>query len=116
MPFNTARQLVAALYGDELVSNLNGADFTVGTTVVQIASRDAAVIARTISNNGAAAIFVSSLAGVSANTGIAVNPGATLVLSAREDFDLAWCSLFAISAGAGNAVHVASTQLVGSQL
>lgn len=112
---NTAREFVTSLYGDELVCNLPGGDFTVGTSVVLIAKRDAAVIARAITNNGAAAIFVSPLVGVAANQGIAVNPGVTLVLSAREDFDLAWCDLYAISAGAGNAVHVGNTQLVGDQ-
>ena len=115
MGIGNARELLADWYGDELVSNIIETDVTVGTTAILIAARDGAVIARLITNNGAATIFVSSKAGVAANTGIAVGVGNTLVLQALDDFDLASCDLFAISGGAGNAVHVVSTQLVGPQ-
>lgn len=113
MSIRTARELLADWYGDELVSNILETDVTVGTAAILLAARDGAVIRRVISNNGAATIFVSSKANVAANTGIPVNSGGTLTFSAIEDADLASCDLFAISVGAGNAVHVVSSQLVG---
>ena len=115
MSIGTARELLANWYGDELVSNILETDVTVGTAPILIAARAGAVIERVISNNGAATIFVSSKAGVAANTGIALGSGNTLSFQALSDFDLASCDLFAISAGTGNAVHVISTQLVGTQ-
>jgi len=113
MAFSGARSLLQEWYGDEVVSNLVEADFTVGTSATRIAQQDPAVIGRAISNNGSAPIFVSSLAKIAANQGFAVGPGATAELNVLEDFDLASCDLFAISASPGNAVHVISTQIVG---
>ena len=113
MPFNNARNFLAEWYGDTVVSNIEEADFTVGTSAVRIAQQDPAVITRAISNNGTAPIFVSSLAKLAVGQGFMVAVGDTANLSVLEDFDLASCDLFAISASPGNAVHVISTQIVG---
>ena len=110
---NDARALLSDWYGCRLESNLPEADFTVGTTAIRIAQQDPAVIARTISNNGSAAIFISSRSAVAVNAGFMLAPGNVASLTVLEDFDLAFCDLFAISGSAGNAVHVISTQLTG---
>lgn len=115
MAFSTAREFVAAQYGDELVSNILETDVTVGVAAIQIAKRDSAVIERIISNNGAQSIFIGTRSSVALNQGIPLASGSTLSITARDDFDLASCDLFAISAAAGNPVHVISMQLVGAQ-
>jgi hypothetical protein len=109
----TARQLLANWYGDELVSNIDESDFTVGTSALLIAKRNGATVTRIITNNGAATIFVSAKPSVAANQGIALVSGGTLGLSALEDLDLASCDLYAISASSGNAVHVIHLRLIG---
>jgi hypothetical protein len=111
--FGTARELIAGFYGDELVSNIDETDYTVGTSALLIAKRNGATIERIITNNGAATIFVSSRPSVAANTGIALGAGNSLSISAIEDYDLASCDLYAISSGAGNAVHVIHLRLIG---
>ena len=98
-----------------MVSSIDETDSTVGTSVTQIAKRNGACVERIITNNGAAAIFVSSKVGVAANTGIQLAAGGTLSFQVKVDFDLASCDLFAISTAAGNAVHVISVNLVGAQ-
>jgi len=115
LPLNTARDFLASLYGDEMVSSIDETDVTVGTSAILIAKRNGACIELIITNNGAAAIFVSSKVGVAANTGIQLAAGGTLSFDARTDFDLASCDLFAISGTAGQAVHVISVQLIGAQ-
>jgi hypothetical protein len=115
LPLNTARDFLASLYGDEMVSSLDETDVTVGTSAILIAKRNGSCIERIISNNGAAAIFVSSKVGVAANTGIQLAANATLSFTAREDFDLASCDLFAISTAANNPVHVIAVNLIGAQ-
>jgi hypothetical protein len=115
VPYRTARELVRNWYGDDLVSNIDESDFTVGTTALLIAKRNGATIWRSITNNGAATIFVSAHSAVAANQGIAIGVGNSLILSAIVDFDLASCDLYAVSSGAGNAVHCINLRLIGSQ-
>lgn len=97
-----------------MVSSIDETDVTVGTSAILLAKRNGATVERIITNNGAAAIFISSRVGVAANTGIQLAAGGTLSFEARADFDLASCDLFAISTAAGNAVHVIAVNLVGS--
>jgi hypothetical protein len=111
----TAREFLTSEYGDPLVSNIDETDFTVGTSALLIAKRNGATIKRAITNNGAAAIFISANPAVADNTGIQLGPGQTLILSALIDFDLASCDLYAISSGSGNAVHVIHLRLIGSR-
>lgn len=113
MSIQTARELIASWYGDELVSNIDDSDVTVGTTAILIAKRNGATITRVITNAGAATIFVSSKSSIAANQGIALVAGGTLSVNALEDFDLASCDLYAISASSGNAVHVMHLRLIG---
>jgi hypothetical protein len=114
MTIRTARDLVAYRNSDALVSNIIEADVTVGTTAIWLAPRGGAIIERIITNNGAAAIAISTLTSVTATKGIQLAAGGTLSFQALEDFDLATCDLYAISSGAGNSVHVISVQLVGA--
>lgn len=114
MGINTARDFLTALYGDELVSSIDETDVTVGASAVKIVKRNGARLEVIISNNGTAAIFVSSLVGVAVNTGIQVPSNGTLSFDTRSDFDLASCDLYAISAGSGNAVHVIAVNLIGA--
>jgi hypothetical protein len=112
---NSAREFLLSEYGDALISSIDETDVTVGTNVVLIAARNGACLERIISNNGAAAIFVSSKVGIAVNKGIQLAAGGTLSFDTRNDFDLASCDLFAISAGSGNPVHVIAVNLVGAQ-
>lgn len=98
-----------------MVSSIDETDVTVGTSVVTVAKRNGACIERIISNCGAATIFVSSKVGVAVNAGIPLAAGGTLSFQVKIDVDLASCELFAISAGAGNGVHVISVNLVGAK-
>lgn len=113
MGINSARDLLASYYGSELVSNLDESDTTVGTTAVRIARQDPANVARDITNNGANPIAFSSKPQVTATTGIQLAPGQTAYIFVLGDLDLAFCDLWAISADAGNSVHVVNTQLIG---
>ena len=115
MAIGTAREFLTSEYGDPLISDITETDFTVGTSALLIAKRNGATIKRTLTNNGVAAIFIAANPAVAANTGIQLGPGQTLIISTLQDFDLASCDLYAISASAGNAVHVIHLRLIGSQ-
>jgi hypothetical protein len=108
----TCRDLLAYEYGDELVCTFHELDYTVGTAVVQIARGSGKRIWITITNWGAAAIAVSTKPDVTATTGMIVAPNGFLNLHWRNDSDLSTAQLYAISSGAGNAVHVSEQVLI----
>ena len=113
MSISSARDFLEAWYGDRFVCNLVEIDATVGGQPQRLVQQDPAVIARSISNNGLAVIFVSSRSTVSNNQGIPIAAGTTLNLFVLEDFDLTSCDLFAWTATGTIPVHIISVQIVG---
>lgn len=108
----TLRDLLAAYVGDGLHTDALEADFTVGTSAVRIAQPNARRTEIIITNWGAAAIAVGLTNGVTATTGWIVGASAWISLVWFPDLDLASAELWAISGGAGNAVHVLERRIV----
>jgi hypothetical protein len=109
----TCRDLLALEFGDALICNFNEYDVTIGTTALILAAGNSARIWLTLTNWGAAAIAIGTKPGVTATTGIIIPANGFLNLNWRTDSDLPAASIYAISSGAGNSVHVSEQVLVG---
>jgi len=110
---STLRDLLALYVGDRLHTDALEADFTVGTTAVRIAQPNIRRTEIIITNWGAANVAIGMTNGVTATTGWILGINAWMSLVWFADLDLAAAELWAISAGAGNAIHVLERRLVG---
>jgi hypothetical protein len=109
----TLRELVELFYGIAIIVNPHQTDYTVGTTAVQLGQVANTRINVGLSNWGAAAIAVGFSNSVTATTGIQVPAGGSLFFYGILDVEIVNRDLWAISASAGNAVHVVEYRLSG---
>lgn len=100
------RRLLLDYYGRTFNTNVIEADFTVGTGIIQLALSKPDRFWITFTNNGAAAIVISTTRTPTATTGFVIPAGSSLGFSWLNDGDISTHDWFAISAAAGNAVHV----------
>jgi len=105
-PVRSVRDLLALVYGAPLHTDPFEADFTVGTTAVRIAQPNVRRTEIIVTNWGAAAIAIGMTNTVTATTGWIVGSNNWGSFVWWPDLDLTIAELWAISAGAGNAVHV----------
>ena len=110
---NKLRDLLALYVGDQVRTQGLEADFTVGTTAVRIAQPNIQRVELIVTNWGAAAIALGLGNAVTATTGWIVNSNAWVSLAWFADLDFVAGELWAISAGAGNAVHVIERRMIG---
>lgn len=108
-----ARELIEFYYGIKITTIPRESDATVGTTAVKLGSNANTRTAIQISNAGAATIAVGFSNSVTATTGIQVDPGGFLEMAWLTDQELVNSDIWAISAAAGNAVHVVESVLSG---
>jgi hypothetical protein len=98
--------LLSSYYGRTFNGQLNESDVTVGTSAVQLVKANPQRFWITFANNGAAAIAISNSRTVTSSTGWQIPPGGALGFSWINDADMPALDWYAISAGAGNGVHV----------
>jgi hypothetical protein len=108
-----ARELIEFYFGKPIVTRPQESDVTVGTTAVKLGSFADTRTAIQISNGGSATIALGFSNGVTAATGIQVAAGGFAQLSWLDDQDLINVDIWAISAMAGNGVHVVESVLSG---
>jgi len=109
----TLRDLLRSFVGDGVRADKLEADFTVGTTAVRIAQPNARRVGLIVTNWGAASVALGFTNGVTATTGWIVGASAWVSFSWFADLDITAQEIWAISAGAGNAVHVIERLLIG---
>lgn len=114
MPHNT-RDLVAWQFGDSLAADPNVSDVTVGTAAKLLVTYNARRTHVAVSHFGGANVAIGFDASVTASTGIQLSPGQTFELDWFEDLDLVTRQLYAISASAGNPLHIVETVLTGNE-
>ena len=113
MGINNLRALLELYFGDALHTDGVEADFTVGTTALRILQPNIRRVEVIVTNWGAAAIALGLSNAVTNTTGWIVGSNSWVSLSWINDLDLCAKELWAISAGAGNAVHVLELRLMG---
>jgi hypothetical protein len=99
-------RLLLAWYGRTFNGNKNEKDVTVGTSVATLVTPNPQRFWLTFANNGAATVVVSRSNQVTATTGWPIPAGGALGFNWVQDGDMTTEAWFAISAAAGNGVHV----------
>ena len=110
---NKLRDLIRLYYGDGLVTRRNESDVTIGTSAGSIVGPNPQRVALYLSNWGAASIAIGLTRSVTATTGIIIPTLTGIQLVWLTDLDFVSEGIFGISAGAGNALHVVETVMVG---
>lgn len=113
--FLDVQTLLWAFYGAAFVSLPHETDFTVGTSVVALASyRGLQRVGVLISNTGTVNVAVSYNAAVTISTGVLLTQGGTFYSDWYYDGDLISRPLYVIAASAGATVHMIERFLVGA--
>jgi hypothetical protein len=98
--------LLLAYYGRTFNGQLTESDVPVGTSAVQLVKSNPQRFWVSFANNGAATIVISNSRAVAAGAGWPIPAGGALGFSWVNDADLSALDWYAISAAAGNDVHV----------
>lgn len=89
-------------------------DVTVGITAIRLVGVNARRAKVQFSNFGGSTIVIGTSAAVTAAKGIPIAPGLTGEFDWQTDYDRVIEEFWAISAAAGNAVHVTETITTGA--
>jgi hypothetical protein len=106
------QELIAEFFGYDLSIDDFESDVIVGTAVVAILAPSPQRTKVRLCNFGGANVILSTRQSVTATTGIQLSPGQTVELSFDEDGDEVTREWFAISAFAGNSVHIVDSRLI----
>lgn len=89
-------------------------DVTVGTSAVKLVDAKSRRAKLQLSHFGGANIAIGTHPDVTATTGIQFSPGQTAEFDWQDDYDRVTEEFWAISAVAGNSVHVVETVMTGA--
>jgi hypothetical protein len=110
-PFHSARGLIAHYFGAGIHLQPFEADYTIGTSAVQVTKRANQNVGLYLSNTGAVAITFALNAGVTTTTGLILNAGQSVTFTWFLDGELAARDWWAISSGAGSTLHAIESVL-----
>jgi len=105
-PVHSLRQLLAKAFDLTADAVATESDIVVGTTAVALLQLDAQRIGFSFANNGTVPIFVGLKNTVTVATGFPILPSASMSLSWYIDLTTVGQDFYAISALAGQSVHV----------
>jgi hypothetical protein len=111
---HNVRAALVLLYGDSFAIDTIRSDVTVGTSAAQLVKSNARRISLDITNLGGAPIVFDEDFSVTTSKGYQVAPGETATLDWLEDFELVTKQLVAISAVAGQSIHIVEKVLIGT--
>ena len=101
-------------FGYSLPVDQAESDVTVGVAAIRLVGANARRAKVQFCNFGGSTIVIGASAAVTATKGIPVAPGVTAEFDWQTDLDRVMEEFWAISAAAGNAVHVVETIMTGA--
>lgn len=111
---HNVRAALVELFGDSFATDDFSSDVTIGTAAAQLVKANARRVSVNLTNFGGAPVVFERDFSVTATKGIQIAPGETLEMDWQEDYELVTSQICAISAAAGNSVHVVEKVLVGT--
>ena len=112
-PPSTVWALLTQWYGSWLKTRRVINDFTITTTAQRICIADPSRVLLSLTNWGTSTISFGENRNITATTGIALEPGATVTIEWLTDLDLQTTEIWAILTGSSQPLHVVESLLVG---